>query len=170
MTTTETRDMRRPVDLIRDVFEHALNQRDANALVQYWAEDVVEQMPVGTYRGQREVRDYFAGVFAALPDFHIEARTIAGEGETVFVRWHISGTFTGAKWMGIEPTGTPIALDGFDCFTVRNGRIESNFVVFDQLSFARQIGMLPEQGTAADKAMLAAFNVKTRLKKRLRRG
>lgn len=170
MASPEPLESRRPIDLIRDVFARALNQRDPNALLQYWAEDVVEEMPTGTYRGRQEVRDYFAGVFAALPDFRIEARSIAAEGETVFVRWHISGTFTGEKWMGIEPTGSRIALDGFDCFSVQNGRIASNFVVFDQLSFARQIGLLPAQGTAMDKAMLAAFNAKTRLKKRLGRG
>jgi predicted ester cyclase len=170
MTPSETVGVREPVALIREVFAHALNRRDADALLQYWAEDVVEQMPVGTYRGQKEVRDYFAGVFAALPDFQIDARAIVGEGETVMVRWHISGTFTGEKWMGIEPTGSNIDLDGFDCFTVKSGRIASNFMVFDQLSFARQIGMLPEQGTPMERAMIAAFNAKTRLRKRLRRG
>ena len=44
----------------------------------------------------------------------------------------------------------------------------SNFVVFDQMQFARQIGMLPPDGTAADRATKAAFNAKTRLLSRLR--
>ncbi len=56
-----------------------------------------------------------------------------------------------------------------DHFVVRDGTVASNFVVFDQMQFARQIGMLPADGSAADRAMKAAFNAKTRLLARLRR-
>lgn len=167
MTTSEVVETRRPVDLVRDVFERVLNQRDADALLPYWAEDLVEEFPVGIYRGRKAVRDYFAETFAAIPDFHIEARTIVGEGEKVFVRWHVSGTFSGARWMGIDATGAKIELDGIDCFTIRNGQVVENFVVFDQLSFARQIGMMPPHRSAMDRAMTAAFNLRTRLKRRV---
>ena len=156
-----------PVELIREVFEK-LNQRNANALYEYWAQDIVDQFPTGTCRGRDEVRNYFASLFAAVPDFHISAVKIAGAGDTVLVRWHASGTFTGAPWMGIEPTGSRLELDGNDCFTVRHGKIAENFVVFDQLSFARQIGMLPSDGSLMDRMMLNSFNLRTRLRRRLR--
>jgi steroid delta-isomerase-like uncharacterized protein len=159
-STTET------VELFKRLFAEVLNQRDADALLPYWAEDIVEEFPIGTFRGREAVRQCFAQVFAALPDFHIEAKNIVGEGETVFVRWHLTGTFSGAPWLGIEPTGSRVALDGIDCFTMRDGLVVHNKVVYDQLSFARQIGMLPEEGTSADRTMLAAFNLKTRLRKR----
>lgn len=168
MTTSEVVDSRSPVDIVRDVFERVLNQRDPDALAEYWAEDIVEEFPVGVYRGKSAVRGYFAETFAALPDFHIEARSIVGEGDRVFVRWHMSGTFSGEPWMGIEATGTRIELDGIDCFSMKNGRVVENFVVFDQLSFARQIGMLPAHGSTVDRAMLAAFNLRTRMKRRAR--
>lgn len=120
----------------------------------------------GTYRGRNEVKRYFAETFAALPDFEIRALSIAGRGETVFARWRVTGTFTGAPWMGIEPTGSRIELDGIDCFTLRGGKVVANFVVFDQLSFATQIGLLPKRGSALDRGMLRAFNLKTRLSRR----
>ena len=163
---TETR---QPVELAREVFEQMLNRRDADALVPYWDEDVVEVFPTGTLRGRQEVRDYFAEVFAALPDFHIEAERIAGDDETVFVKWHLSGTFSGARWMGIEPTGSRIELDGMDCFTVRDGLVVHNHVIYDSTSFARQVGMLPAEGSPADRAMTATFNARTKLRERLRR-
>ena len=72
-------------------------------------------------------------------------------------------THSGAPWQGIAPTGKAIALDGIDHFVVRDGKIESNFVVFDQLEFTRQIGMIPPDGSAADRGMKGAFNAKTRL-------
>jgi PAS domain S-box-containing protein len=49
---------------------------------------------------------------------------------------------------------------------VREGRVASAQVVFDGASFARQIGMLPARGSAADRAIIAAVNFKTRLQQR----
>ncbi|MBI3201231.1 MAG: nuclear transport factor 2 family protein [Myxococcales bacterium] len=168
MTTATVVDSRDPVEIVRDVFERVLNQRDPEALLPYWAEDIVEEFPVGIYRGRDAVKRYFAETFAALPDFEIRALSIAGQGDTVFVRWRVTGTFDGATWMGIEPTGARIELNGIDCFTIRGGKVVANFVVFDQLSFATQIGMLPKRGTALDRAMTKAFNLKTRLAGRKR--
>ena len=158
-----------PVELVRRVFETVLNGRDADAMMQFWADDLVEEFPIGTFRGKREMRDYFASVFAAIPDFHIEATHIVGEGETVFVAWRVTGTFSGEPWLGIEPTGTRVELDGVDRFTIRNGKVVHNFVLYDQVAFAQQIGMLPKRGSVADKVMLAAFNAQTRTKRLLRR-
>ncbi|MBK7585567.1 MAG: nuclear transport factor 2 family protein [Myxococcales bacterium] len=168
MTATTTAGDRKPVELMRELFERVLNQRDADALVPYWAPDIVEEFPMETLRGRDAVRRYFAETFAALPDFEIKAKSIVGEGETVFVRWRATGTFSGAPWMGIEATGSRIQLDGIDCFTIRNGLVVSNFVVFDQLAFARQIGMLPKFRSAMDRAMTRAFNLRTKLTRRRR--
>jgi steroid delta-isomerase-like uncharacterized protein len=164
---TETRS---PTEVIRELFEEVLNRRDPDALVRYWAEDIVEEFPVaGTLRGRDRVRAYFAETFAALPDFRIEAQRIVGERDTVFVKWRVTGTFSGAPWMGIEPTGSRIELDGMDCFTFRDGVAVHNHIIYDSASFARQIGMLPPQSSAADRAMTKAFNARVRLRKRLRR-
>jgi predicted ester cyclase len=158
-----------PVSLARHAFDDLLNRRDVGVLVDFWAEDVVEEFPFGTLTGRAAVVDYFASTFAAFPDFRIEARQIAGDGDTVFVRWHVTGTFSGAPWMGIEPTGSRVALDGMDCFTFRGAQVAHNVVIFDQLSFARQIGLLPGAGTALDRALTAAFNTRTRVRARFRR-
>jgi predicted ester cyclase len=163
MTALASSELRSPVDIVRDLFANLLNRRDAGLLTPYWAEDVVEEFPTGKVVGREALKQYFADLFAAIPDFHIEAKTIVGEGERVFVRWHVTGTFSGRRWLGIEPTGSAIRLDGVDCFTIRNNVIVHNFVAYDQLSFARQIGLLPEQGSVLDRAMLGTFNMKTKL-------
>jgi steroid delta-isomerase-like uncharacterized protein len=152
-----------PVDVAREVFENVLNQRDAEALRLYWADDLVEELPTGTYRGPDEMARYFAETFAALPDFHIEPEQIAGDGETVFVKWRMTGTFRGAPWQGIEPTGDRIELNGIDCFTFREGKIAHNTAVFDQVSFGRQIGMMPAKDSLGERGMRAALNARTKL-------
>jgi predicted ester cyclase len=103
-----------------------------------------------------------------MPDFHIEVVATAEEGESVFVQWKLTGTHTGGPFSGVDATGRRIEMDGIDHFTVREGRVISNFVVFDQMQFARASGLLPEDGTPADKAMKAAFNAKTKLVERIR--
>ena len=45
----------------------------------------------------------------------------------------------------------------------------SNFIVADQMEYARQLGMIPSDGSAADRGMKAAFNLRTKLARRLRR-
>jgi hypothetical protein len=51
---------------------------------------------------------------------------------------------------------------------LRDGRIVSNFVVFDQMQYSRQLGILPAQDSVGDKAMKSAFNLKTQIAKKLR--
>jgi len=123
MGTTETVS---PTQLIRSIFER-LNELDADSLLAIGAEDPVEVWPViGRLTGRQAVRDHFAGIFAAMPDFHIDIERLAADGDTVFVHWHLTGTFTGAPFLGIEATGRPIDLRGTDCFTLRDGKVVAN--------------------------------------------
>ena len=94
---------------------------------------------------------------------------LAADGDAVFVRWHLTGTHTGTAWAGIEPSGTRVELDGIDHFTVRDGTVVSNFVVFDQMDVGRQLGLLPPDGSGPDRALKAAFNAKNRVAEAVRR-
>jgi steroid delta-isomerase-like uncharacterized protein len=145
MATAETA-TRSPVEIARHIFEDVLNRRDADALRPYWADDLVEELPTGTARGPDEMAQYFAETFAALPDFHITPEKIAGEDDTVFVKWRLNATFTGSQWQGIEATGDRIELRGIDCFTFRGGQI-----------------------VRSERGMRSAFNALTKLKRRLGR-
>ena len=154
-------------ELIRWAFS-IMNERDIEPLRQLWSDDIVERFPTGTIHGPDAMAEYFQGLFAALPDFHMRVVAIAETGEDVFVHWHLPGTQTGAPFEGIDPTGRAVAIDGIDHFVLRDGKVVTNFVVYDQMQFARQIGLLPPQDSRADRATKAAFNAKTRLLSRLR--
>jgi steroid delta-isomerase-like uncharacterized protein len=158
-----------PSALVETIFER-LNDRDADALLPFAAEDLVETWPiVGRLEGGTAVRDHFAAMFAAMPDFHIDVERMAAEAETVFVHWHVTGTFTGAPFLGIEATGRPIDLRGTDCFTIRDGKVAANFIAYDGMEFAVQAGLLPPHGSRMDHAMTVALNLLTRGRKLLRR-
>lgn len=149
-------------ELIRWAFE-VLNGRDVTPLRRFWNDATVERFPDRTCRGADEIASYFESVFAALPDFHMRVESLVEQGDDVFVHWHLTGTHTGAPYQGIGPSGRAIALDGIDHFVLRDGAVVSNFVVYDQLQFARQVGLMPPDGSAADRALKTAFNGKTEL-------
>jgi steroid delta-isomerase-like uncharacterized protein len=136
----------------------ALNNHDAAALCGFWAADGVERFPDETCHGTDAIGTYFQRVFDAFPDLRVAPEAFAEDGESVFMRSVISGTHTGGPFGGIVPTGKAIELPAIDHFTIRDGKIVSNFVVFDQMEIGRQLGLLPPDGGAADKAMKGAFN------------
>ena len=145
----------------------AINAHDIDALRTIWADDVVERFPDKTCRGKDELSAYFADLFAAIPDFTMERVSAVEEGETVFLRWRLTGTHRGV-FNGIEPTGKAITLDGMDEMTVRDGKMAANFVVFDQMEVGRQLGLLPPDGSPPDRALKAAFNAKTKIAEAIR--
>jgi steroid delta-isomerase-like uncharacterized protein len=114
------------------------------------------------------VVDWFRRFFDAVPDLHMEVDdvVVAGEPgrERVTVRWHITGTFSGAPYLGIEPTGRRIDIRGMDLVDIQDGRVAGNHIYYDQLTFARQIGMLPPEGSPPDRLMTALFNFVTRVR------
>jgi steroid delta-isomerase-like uncharacterized protein len=157
---------------VRGYFE-AMDRRDAGAMASFWREDGVEDIvPVGMLRGPDELRDYFQSLFDALPDARTTiTRLVAGE-QSCAVEWRIEGTLSGAPLMGIEPTGKHVEIRGLDLFELEDGELVSNTAYFDGASLARQIGMLPPDGSGADRAMKSAFNAVTKVRRAIaeRRG
>src|SRR6266511_1406046 len=149
----------------RSYFE-AMDNRDAAAMAAHWREDGVEDaVPVGLLRGRGELRDFFDSMFAAMPDARTTVtRLVAGE-QSCAVEWRLEGTFDGAPYMGIEPTGKHVEIRGLDLLELEDGELESNTAYFDGAGFARQIGMLPADGSGADRAMKSAFNAVTKLRR-----
>jgi steroid delta-isomerase-like uncharacterized protein len=154
-------------DLIRWAFEK-LNEHDVSAVKQLWTDETTERFPDTSCRGADEIARYFEDAFRGIPDFHMEIVALAEQDEHVFVHWRLTGTHRG-QLLGIEPTERKLSIDGMDHFTVRDRVVVSNFVVFDQMQYARQIGMMPSDGSAADKLLKGAFNARTKLMAKVRR-
>jgi hypothetical protein len=80
------------------------------------------------------------------------------------VRWRARGTFNGsAQFEGFDPTGAEIEMVGLDLLTIENGKLVDNQAYTNAMQLARQIGAMPPQGSPADKTMIGAFNLKTRI-------
>ena len=147
----------------------ALTARDVEAAAACWAPDGVDNM-IGqtTLDGPEGVRAFFGDLFAAMPDFAFAVESVTAEEDRVAVRWSATGTFSGTgSFQGIAPTGQHVTLTGLDLLHVRDGKLVHNDAFTDGLGLARQLGLMPPQGSRTDTAMLGAFNAKTRGARRL---
>jgi len=154
-------------ELVRWAFEQ-INKRDVEPLRGFWTPETLERFPDRTVRGADAIVAYFNDLFAAVSDMRVDPKSITEQGEDVFVQWQLTGRHTGS-FMGVAPTGKALAIDGMDHFVIRDGKVISNFVVFDRMQFAQQLGMAAQDGTPADRALKRVFNARTKLAAKLRR-
>src|SRR4051795_10994822 len=156
-------DVRSPAEVAQAAFD-AVNAHDIDGIVANNTENCVDNfVAVGTFRGHAEIRGMFAELFGGAPDFTITVDRIVADDTTAVVQWHAAGTFTGTPFQGIHATGRRAEILGADVMEISDGLIHHNTIYYDGAGFARQIGLLPAQGSRADRAMLAAFNAKTKV-------
>lgn len=84
----------------------------------------------------------------AFPDMTPTTLGICAEGDTVCLRWRMSGTHKGAL-MGVEPTGKKVNVEGINYDRYRNGKLVESFVQWDTLGFLQTLGIIPELDLAA---------------------
>jgi glyoxylase-like metal-dependent hydrolase (beta-lactamase superfamily II)/predicted ester cyclase len=142
----------------------AVGRRDLDAAVAVW-------QPGGTDRlvGDREltapheIRAYFGEIFAAFPDFTLRIIEITAGEERAAVRWRAQATFAGpGSYYGFAPNHARIALEGCDVVTVRDDLIVHNDAYIDSGDVARQLGLLPPNGSSAQQRLAKVSNVRTR--------
>ena len=99
----------------------AFNRHDLDAIMGYFAEDCVMEMPRGPdpwgrrYVGKSQVREGLAGRFAGIPDVHYgDARN-----------WVCGETFGVSEWMltGTTTDGKMLRVRGCDHYTFRDGTV-----------------------------------------------
>jgi glyoxylase-like metal-dependent hydrolase (beta-lactamase superfamily II)/predicted ester cyclase len=146
----------------------ALVRRDLDAAVALWKpggrENVRGQVDTTAPDG---VREFLGGVFTPFPDFEFKVLATTVQDDRAAVRWEARGTFTGGTFQGVEPTGAPIFVEGVDELTVRDGLIVENNAYADGMSIARQLGLMPPEGSGPERAMKGAFNAKTKAARKL---
>ena len=156
-------------EVARAYFEaHA--RRDIDGLrALYDPEVVIDLMSQGIYRGPDECCEYFARVYAAVPDAEMVVERIVGGDGVAAVQWRMRGNFTGGPLpAGVEATGSWIELRGCDVVEVANGLITRNTAYLDGMELAQSLGMLPPAGSGAEKAMISAFNLANKARQTLR--
>ena len=150
----------------------ALGRAERDAQQRYYADDAQAHVHgvVGP-TGREGMAAFFGELFDAFPDWRFAVVETVAEGDGVAVRWRARATFAGpGSFMGFEPNGARIDVEGVDLVRVRDGRIGAIDAYMNGAELARQLGALPPQGSAAEERMAKAFNLTTRVKRRLASG
>jgi glyoxylase-like metal-dependent hydrolase (beta-lactamase superfamily II)/predicted ester cyclase len=147
----------------------ALSAHDLEAAVACWAPGCT-----GRFVNQQElvapdgIRDYFAEVFAAFPDFSLNVLEVTTARNRIAVRWRVRGTFAGpGSFEGVRPNGARVDFEGCDVVTVQDGLIRHNDAFVDRGVMAAQLGLAPSRGSKAEAGLIKLANLRTRLRQRL---
>jgi steroid delta-isomerase-like uncharacterized protein len=128
---------------IRRWLEHVLaeNRRDLDRLIATLADDAVyEIVPLKKFwRGKDEIREFYLGLWAALPDVKLDLRSRVADEHYVVEESHVRGTHTGPLF-GIPPSGRYIEFDLVIYFPFRNGEILGERLYLDVNSITGQVG------------------------------
>ena len=160
-----------PEEVVTRYFD-ALAARDLDAMAACWAPDGQEHIAgQADVVGPEGVRGYFGELFGSFPDFALSVRRTVAQGDHVTVLWRATATHAGpGTYKGIAPTGKRIALEGIDLLEVRDGLIVRNDAFADGVGLSRQLGLMPEEGSAGERRLLGAFNAGSKVRRRMHVG
>jgi glyoxylase-like metal-dependent hydrolase (beta-lactamase superfamily II)/predicted ester cyclase len=158
-------------EVVKRYFD-ALARHDLAAAVACWRPGGLDRFAA---QGQEPliapagVREYFANLFAAFPDFAFEVLDTTTEGARTAVRWRATATFAGpGSFQGFEPTGARVAIEGCDVLTVgADGLIEENHAYVDSGAIVRQLGFLPALESPVATRLTKLANLRTKVRERV---
>ncbi|WP_328359348.1 ester cyclase [Streptomyces sp. NBC_00457] len=126
---------------------------DLKALAEIYAEDAVAITPDGgEIHGRDHIVEYWRQMTDAVPDGTFETVYAYEVGDTAIDEGFFSGKNTGPVQLSsgesLPATQKEIRIRGVDFATVRDGRIVSYRLYFDQMEFLEQLGLLPDELSA----------------------
>jgi steroid delta-isomerase-like uncharacterized protein len=89
---------------------------------------------------ERSIRTYRE----AAPDLRVTIDDMIAEGDKVALRWTTKGTARGQLRTPLgmaPPVDRPISVPGVNIFRIVNGQIAEEWIVWDTLSWAQQLGL-----------------------------
>ena len=130
----------------------AWNDKDEQAFADIYRPDAEITGPGGmVLRGADGVRAFWHGYQGAFPDNRVVTRTVFGAGDQAVQEAAFEGTHTatlvGADGSEVPATGRRVSVPFAGTYTLRDGRIASYHLYFDQVDLLTQLGLMPEQAS-----------------------
>jgi steroid delta-isomerase-like uncharacterized protein len=130
-------------DRITRFMDQVLNRGDIDATSDYFANDVIEQVPFpGQGPGVEGVKLVIRSMRAAFPDMRWSIDEQIAEGEKVVTRFQWSGTHA-AEFLGIPATGKQVLTWGVVIDRFENGKVKDTRILMDTLGLMSQLGVFP---------------------------
>lgn len=138
MSTTEIDNK----ELVRQFEDAVWNEGNLDAIDEYLADAFVQHEPTGhDAHGPDGWRQQVAEpMHAAFPDLTETIEDIIAEGDTVVTRVTVRGTHEG-EFMGLDPTGNEVEVDGIHIARIEDGKITERWVQADVMGMMEQLGV-----------------------------
>ena len=120
----------------------AENRRNLDALLDNLCADPIYKVMAisATYKGQAQVRQFYADLFAGIPEANFELVNSFVSEEGVVAESILRGAQRGS-WLGIPPTQHEVALPMAIVVPMMHGQILGERLYFDLVTLARQLGV-----------------------------
>ena len=120
------------------------NEGNMAVIDEVFAPGYVEHTPLppGFPTGAEAVRLYVTLVRTAFPDFRYTIEDVIAQGDKLALHLTASGTQRG-EFMGIPATGRSATWQEAHFCRCAGGKLAEHWVVMDQLSMLRQLGVIP---------------------------
>jgi steroid delta-isomerase-like uncharacterized protein len=128
-------------------YDAAFDEKDTGARMAHLTPDTEVVMPGGmTLRGADQVAGLVQVFWEAVPDGRLTRETEVVAGDTVVTEGTLTGTHTGifrTPQREIPASGNRVMLRYASVKEIREGKITSERLYFDQLELLQQLGALP---------------------------
>lgn len=134
----------------RDLLERYVelyNAGDLGACMELYAEDAVQLMHDGTFKGPSAIYDRLARDLTAFPDATYTVASFVEQGDSFADEWTFTGTHTGPFLLPdgsqLPPTGKRVEINGMELVQVRDGKIVVDNLYYDSMAIVAQLGLVP---------------------------
>ena len=139
------------------------NQRDLEGVMStFGATARYDDEPYGEHHiGRDQVRAYYAGLLAAMPDLKIDVREPHATEAAIVLEVVISGHHEGA-WRGLPATGRRVEFPLCGIFTFDDSdRLSGEKIYYDRATVLRQLGVFHEPERALGRINVALMHPAT---------
>lgn len=134
--------MEPPEDVLVELYEGVWNGEDPDV-----ADDLVHEEYVihdrdlaEEMQGPELYRALASGTRDAFPDVTVTIEDVVPAGETVALRWTMTGTHRGTAF-GIKPTGRQVELPAVEINRFEDGKLVETWTQSDRLGLVKQLGV-----------------------------
>jgi ketosteroid isomerase-like protein len=135
-----------------DRYVERYNAGDLDGVTDLYADDAVQIMPDGTFKGRRAIHDRLAKELEAFSDLAHRVVSYVEQGDAFADECAFVGTHTGPVQLPdgttLPPTGKRIEIPCMELCVVRDGKLIVDNMYYDNLSVLVQLGLVPQPVTA----------------------
>ncbi len=131
--------------VVRRVIEEGVNEKNLGVFDELVSPSFVDHEADGSEPGGPEgEKELVSSVTEAFPDWRWDIEDMLAAEDKVMTRYVARGTHRG-EFMGAAPTGREVAFTGINISRLEEGKIVESWGNSDQLSWMRQIGVVPAE-------------------------